>query len=116
MRILSIVGTRPQLIKVAVLEPLLRSRWPSVLVDTGQHWDEALAGTFFAELGLPRPEHALGVGGGSGVEQAGRMLLGLEPVLLAERPDVVLVYGDTNSQSRTSRRGSAASTGGCPRS
>jgi UDP-GlcNAc3NAcA epimerase len=97
VRIVSVVGTRPQLIKAAALEPLLRARWTSVFVDTGQHWDEAMAGVFFAELGLPRPDHALGVGGGSGTEQVGRMLLGLEPVLLAERPDAVLVYGDTNS-------------------
>jgi UDP-GlcNAc3NAcA epimerase len=97
VRIVSVVGTRPQLIKAAALEPLLRERWPAVLIDTGQHWDEAMAGAFFDELGLPQPEHSLGVGGGSGVEQIGRMLLGLEPALAAERPDAVLVYGDTNS-------------------
>lgn len=97
MRIASVVGTRPQLIKAAALEPLLRARWTSVFIDTGQHWDEAMAGAFFAELGLPKPDHALGVGGGSGTEQVARMLLGLEPVLLAERPDAILVYGDTNS-------------------
>jgi UDP-GlcNAc3NAcA epimerase len=97
VRIVSIVGTRPQLIKAAALEPALRARWPTMLVDTGQHWDEAMAGAFFEELGLPRPEHSLGVGGGSGVAQVGRMLLGLEPILAAQRPDAVLVYGDTNS-------------------
>ncbi|HYM84041.1 MAG TPA: UDP-N-acetylglucosamine 2-epimerase (non-hydrolyzing), partial [Candidatus Dormibacteraeota bacterium] len=78
MRIVSVVGTRPQLIKAAALEPLLRARFSSAFVDTGQHWDEAMAGTFFAELGLPRPDHSLGVGGGSGLEQVGGMLLGLE--------------------------------------
>ena len=97
MRIVSVVGTRPQLIKAAALEPLLRSRWTSVFVDTGQHWDEAMAGAFFAELGLPKPDHSLGIGGGSGTRQVARMLLGLEPLLIAERPDAVLVYGDTNS-------------------
>jgi UDP-N-acetylglucosamine 2-epimerase len=97
MRIVSVVGTRPQLIKAAALGPALRERHAEVFVDTGQHWDEAMAGTFFAELGLPRPDHSLGVGGGGHAEQTARMLLALEPVLLAERPDAVLVYGDTNS-------------------
>lgn len=97
MRIVSVVGTRPQLIKAAALIPVLRRHHDEVFVDTGQHWDEAMAGTFFAELGLPRPDHSLGVGGGSHAEQTARMLLALEPVLLSERPDAVLVYGDTNS-------------------
>ena len=97
MRIVTVVGTRPQLIKLAALGPALRRRHSEVFVDTGQHWDEAMAGAFFAELDLPRPDHALGVGGGSGVEQTGRMLLALEPILQAERPDAVLVVGDTNS-------------------
>ncbi len=97
MRIVSVVGTRPQLIKAAALAPVLRSRHAEVFVDTGQHWDEEMAGSFFAELDLPRPDHALGVGGGSHAEQTARMLERLEPILLAERPDAVLVYGDTNS-------------------
>ncbi len=97
MRIVSVVGTRPQLIKAAALVPALRARHEEVFVDTGQHWDEAMAGSFFAELSLPRPDYALGVGGGSHAEQTARMLLALEPVLIGERPDAVLVYGDTNS-------------------
>ena len=97
MRIVSVVGTRPQLIKAAALSPALRARHHEVFVDTGQHWDEAMAGAFFAELRLPRPDYSPGVGGGGHAEQTGRMLLALEPILLAERPDAVLVYGDTNS-------------------
>ena len=97
MRIVSVVGTRPQLIKAAALLPALRERHDEVFVDTGQHYDEAMAGAFFAELGLPRPEHSLGIGGGSHAEQTGRMLPAVEAVLLAEQPDAVLVYGDTNS-------------------
>jgi UDP-N-acetylglucosamine 2-epimerase len=97
VRVLDVVGTRPQLIKVAALQPALRARHDEVFVDTGQHWDPALAGSFFAELDLPAPDHSLGIGGGSGTEQVGRMLLALEAVIGAERPDVVLVYGDTNS-------------------
>jgi len=97
MRIVSVVGTRPQLIKAAALTPVLRAAHDEVLVDTGQHWDEAMAGAFFAELGLPRPDHVLGVGGGGHGAQTGRMLIALEPLLEAVRPDAVLVYGDTNS-------------------
>lgn len=97
MRIVSVVGTRPQLIKAAALLPALRARHEDVFVDTGQHYDDAMAGAFFAELGLPPPDHALGVAGGTQAEQTARMLAALEPVLLDERPDAVLVYGDTNS-------------------
>lgn len=97
MRIATVVGTRPQLIKLAALQPALRARHEDIFIDTGQHWDESLAGAFFRELDLPKPAHALGIGGGSGLEQTGRMLLALEPVLTADRPDVVLVVGDTNS-------------------
>ena len=97
MRIVSVVGTRPQLIKAAALFPSLRARHDEVFVDTGQHWDEAMAGAFFAELGLPKPDHALGIGGGTAAEQVGRMLPAIARVLGEERPDAVLVYGDTNS-------------------
>jgi UDP-N-acetylglucosamine 2-epimerase len=97
MRIATIVGTRPQLIKLAALQPALRARHDELLIDTGQHYDTAMAGAFFAELGLPMPHHSLDVGGGGGADQVGRMLVGLEPILAAERPDAVLVVGDTNS-------------------
>ena len=96
MRIVSVVGTRPQLIKAAALFPVLRARHDEIFVDTGQHWDDAMAGDFFAELGLPRPDHALGIGGGAAAEQVGRMLPAIARVLATERPDAVLVYGDTN--------------------
>ena len=97
VRIVSVVGTRPQLIKAAALSPVLRARHDEVFIDTGQHYDEAMAGVFFTELGLPRPDHSLGVGGGSHAEQTGAMLTALEPILTDTQPDVVLVYGDTNS-------------------
>ena len=97
MKIVSVVGTRPQLIKAAVLQPSLRARHDDVFVDTGQHWDDSMAGAFVTELGLARPDYSLGVGGGSHAEQTAAMLTGLEPILLGERPDAVLVYGDTNS-------------------
>ena len=97
MRLVHVVGTRPQLIKVAALLPALRGTHEQVLVDTGQHWDERMAGSFFAELELPRPDHTLHAGGGSHASQIARMLAALEPVLIAEHPDAVVVYGDTNS-------------------
>lgn len=97
MRIVSVVGTRPQLIKAAALSPVLRTRHHEIFVDTGQHYDDALAGTFFRELSLPRPDHALATGGGSHAEQTAAMLRALEPIIIDERPDCVLVYGDTNS-------------------
>jgi UDP-N-acetylglucosamine 2-epimerase len=97
VRIVSVVGTRPQLIKAAALSPVLRARHDEIFVDTGQHYDDALAGAFYRELGLAAPDHALGVGGGSHAEQTAAMLAGLEPILVDRRPDAVLVYGDTNS-------------------
>ena len=97
MRIVSVVGTRPQLIKAAALEPALRARFDTQLIDTGQHYDDAMAGSFFRELGLRPPDHDLDVGGGSGSDQTGRMLIALDPILRDTTPDAVLVYGDTNT-------------------
>jgi UDP-GlcNAc3NAcA epimerase len=97
VRIVSIVGTRPQLIKAAALSPVLRQRHEECFVDTGQHYDDALAAAFFKELSLPAPDETLGVGGGTHAEQTGAMLSGVEVILQRERPDAVLVYGDTNS-------------------
>jgi UDP-GlcNAc3NAcA epimerase len=97
VRIVSVVGTRPQLIKAAALSPVLRQRHDEIFVDTGQHYDDALAGTFYRELDLAPPDHALGVGGGTHAEQTAAMLSGLEPILIDREPDAVLVYGDTNS-------------------
>jgi UDP-N-acetylglucosamine 2-epimerase len=97
MRIVSVVGTRPQLIKAAALQPVLRRGNTEIFVDTGQHYDETMAGNFFAELGLARPDHSLGIGGGGHGDQTGRMLVALEPIVRDAAPDAVLVYGDTNS-------------------
>ncbi|MGD0018895.1 MAG: UDP-N-acetylglucosamine 2-epimerase (non-hydrolyzing) [Candidatus Limnocylindrales bacterium] len=97
MRIISVVGTRPQLIKAAALQPVLRRDHEEIFVDTGQHYDDAMAGDFFGELGLARPDHALGIGGGGHGDQTGRMLIALEPMLEAAAPDAVVVFGDTNS-------------------
>jgi UDP-N-acetylglucosamine 2-epimerase len=97
MRIASVVGTRPQLIKAAVLQPLIRARHDEIFIDTGQHYDDALARAFVDELGLVPPDHTLGAGGGTATAQTAAMLERLGPILAAARPDVVVVYGDTNS-------------------
>ena len=97
MKVLTVIGNRPQFIKAAAVSPLLRREHEEVLVHTGQHFDDSLSGVFFAELGLPAPDRQLGVALGSSTSQTSRMLAALEPVLAAAAPDAVLVYGDTNS-------------------
>jgi UDP-GlcNAc3NAcA epimerase len=97
VKILTVVGNRPQFIKAAAVSGPLRERHEEVLVHTGQHYDDSLSRVFFNELGLARPERELGIGGGSNTSQTARMLAALEPLLAELLPDAVLVYGDTNS-------------------
>src|ERR1700728_4461830 len=97
MRILTVVGNRPQFIKAAAVSGPLRAQHEEILVHTGQHYDDSLSRVFFTELGLERPERELAIGGGSNTSQTARMLAALEPLLAQEHPDAVLVYGDTNS-------------------
>ncbi|HEY5189302.1 MAG TPA: UDP-N-acetylglucosamine 2-epimerase (non-hydrolyzing) [Solirubrobacteraceae bacterium] len=97
MKVLTVIGNRPQFIKAAAVTPSLRAGHEEYLVHTGQHYDDRLSAVFFAELGLPAPDEQLGIGGGSSTSQTSRMLAALEPVLDRVAPDAVLVYGDTNS-------------------
>jgi UDP-N-acetylglucosamine 2-epimerase (non-hydrolysing) len=100
MRILYVVGTRPNLVKMAPVVAALEARfpeWPATIVHTGQHYDRLMSEVFLEELGVPEPDHVLGVGSGSHGEQIARVLERLEPVLEAERPDLVMVPGDVNS-------------------
>jgi UDP-N-acetylglucosamine 2-epimerase (non-hydrolysing)/UDP-GlcNAc3NAcA epimerase len=97
MKVLTVVGNRPQFIKAAALSAPLRRVHEEVLVHTGQHFDDELSAVFFAELGLPTPDRELRISGGSNTSQTARMLSALEPVLADAAPDAVLVYGDTNS-------------------
>jgi UDP-GlcNAc3NAcA epimerase len=97
VKVVSIVGARPQFIKAAALSRALRRDHHEVLVHTGQHYDEPMSQVFFQELDLPEPDYYLGVGSGSHGEQTGRMLERVEEVLLQAQPDWALVYGDTNS-------------------
>jgi UDP-GlcNAc3NAcA epimerase len=97
VRVLTVVGNRPQFIKAAAVSHRLREQAAEVLIHTGQHYDEELSQVFFSELGIPAPEHRLELGGGSNTAQTARMLQALEGLIETERPDLVLVYGDTNS-------------------
>lgn len=97
MKVLTVIGNRPQFIKAAAVSPRLRQRHQELLVHTGQHFDDELSAVFFAELGLPAPERELGIALGSNSSQTARMLAALEPIMDSESPDAVLVYGDTNS-------------------
>jgi UDP-GlcNAc3NAcA epimerase len=97
MKIVSVVGARPQFIKAAATSRALRERHQEILVHTGQHYDYEMSGIFFEGLGLPQPDVNLGVAPGAPAAQTAAMQRGLEDVLIAERPDWVLVYGDTRS-------------------
>jgi len=111
MRVLTVVGNRPQFVKAAAVSRLLRAAHEEVLVHTGQHYDDELSAVFFAELDLPHPDRELGIGGGTNTSQTARQLAALEPLLAELAPDLALVYGDTNS---TLAGGLAAAQGGVP--
>jgi UDP-GlcNAc3NAcA epimerase len=99
MKILTVVGARPQFIKAAVVSRRIHdcNGVEEVLLHTGQHFDENMSDVFFDELEIPRPAYNLGIGGGTHGQNTGRMIEGIEQVLMAERPDCLLVYGDTDS-------------------
>jgi UDP-GlcNAc3NAcA epimerase len=97
MRILTVVGNRPQFVKAAAVSGPVRRVHDEVLIHTGQHFDDDLSAVFFAELGVPAPDRELGISGGSNTSQTARQLAALEPVVKEIGPQAVLVYGDTNS-------------------
>ncbi len=99
LKIVTVLGARPQFVKAAPLSRALSAtrQIQEIIVHTGQHYDSKMSDIFFDELGIPKPRHYLGIGSGQHGAQTGRMLEAVETILLAEKPDWVLVYGDTNS-------------------
>jgi UDP-N-acetylglucosamine 2-epimerase len=97
LKVLTVIGNRPQFVKAAAVSRLLRAEHDELLVHTGQHHDDELSTIFVDELGVPRPERELGIHGGTNTDQTARMLAALGPLIETEAPDLVLVYGDTNS-------------------
>jgi UDP-GlcNAc3NAcA epimerase len=99
LKILTIVGARPQFIKAAAVSRAIRETdgLSEVMIHTGQHFDPNMSDVFFDELDIPKPRHHLDINGGGHGDMTGRMLIAIEPILQAEKPDWVVVYGDTNS-------------------
>lgn len=101
MKIVTVIGARPQIIKAAALSRAIKSHYANeiqeVIVHTGQHYDENMSQVFFDELDIPRPDHNLHVGSASHGVQTARMTEGIEAILIKERPDFLVLYGDTNS-------------------
>lgn len=98
MKIVTIIGARPQFVKASVVSKALRAAGTQeILVNTGQHYDDNMAKIFFEEMAIPKPDYNLGVGSGTHAAQTSASLVGIEKVILAEKPDYLLVYGDTNA-------------------
>src|ERR1700694_5343527 len=99
MRILTVVGARPQFVKAAAFSRVVRPRHTEILVHTGQHYDPSMSDVFFDELALQHPDHHLGVGSGSHGAQTAQMLERLEAVMQREGPDAVVIYGGKKRQA-----------------
>ena len=97
MKIVSIVGARPQFIKLAPLSKILQDSYESIIIHTGQHFDNEMSKVFFEELQIPRPDYNLCIGGGNHGEQTGLMMIELEKILLKHNFDLVIIFGDTNT-------------------
>src|SRR6266567_4441990 len=97
VRVLTVVGARPQFIKAAPVSRVLRQEHEEFLLHTGQHYDDAMSDLFFRQLGIPAPDRNLEVGSASHAAQTARMMPGIESTVLDWHPDRLLVYGDTNS-------------------
>lgn len=97
MKIVTVVGARPQFIKAAAVSRVIRQKHKEILIHTGQHYDSNMSEVFFEELHIPKPDVNLNVGSGTHGKQTAEMLMGIEDILLKDAPDYLMVYGDTNS-------------------
>ncbi len=97
MKVVTIVGARPQFVKAGMLSRKLRQHMQEIIIHTGQHYDDNMSAVFFQQLSLPQPDYELKVGSDTHGRQTGRMLAEIEPILMEVMPDYVLVFGDTNS-------------------
>ena len=98
MKIAIVIGTRPEIIKMApVIDEIIKRNLDYVLIHTGQHYDHEMSDQFFSDLELPTPDYNIGVGSGSHGEQTAEMMKGIENVFVEEKPDMVMVQGDTNA-------------------
>ncbi|NQV14938.1 UDP-N-acetylglucosamine 2-epimerase (non-hydrolyzing) [bacterium] len=98
MKVVTIIGARPQFVKASVVSHALRNAGHTeILVNTGQHYDDNMAKIFFEEMAIPQPDYNLGVGSGTHAAQTAAALIGIEQIIIKEKPDYVIVYGDTNA-------------------
>ena len=101
IKITTIIGARPQIIKAAALSRAIKNKFSDkineIIVHTGQHYDENMSNVFFDELQIPKPNYNLNVGSAGHARQTAQMIVGIEEILLKEKPDFIILYGDTNS-------------------
>ena len=96
-KICTVVGARPQFVKLAMVSRVLRQYFHEVLIHTGQHYDHNMSEVFFEEMGIPKPDYNLGISGGTHAQMTGQMMIALEEVFMKEKPDMLVIFGDTNS-------------------
>ena len=97
MKLVTVVGARPQFIKAAAGSRQIRKEHQEILVHTGQHFDDNMSAVFFREMSIPEPDYNLGISGGTHAQMTAKMMVGIEEILIKEEPDALMVYGDTNS-------------------
>ncbi len=97
LKIATVIGARPQFVKAAIVSRVLNKNHEEIVIHTGQHYDSNMSDIFFSELNMEKPKYQLGVGSGSHAVQTAKMMIGIEEILLKEKPEYLLLYGDTNS-------------------